>query len=159
MATIRAALLVLATLALTSAHADELRGRVVGVIDGDTLTIVDVSRHEHRIRLADIDAPEKGQPFGQRSKQSLSDICFGRQAIIEDRGRDRYGRIIGRVRCAGIDASAEQIRRGMAWVFERYATDAGLYAVQNDAKALRRGLWRDPAPVAPWQWRAQQHPQ
>ncbi len=155
MPTIRAALLVLATLTLASAHAEELRGRVVAAIDGDTMTIVDAGRHQYRIRLADIDAPEKGQPFAQRSKQALAKICFGREAVINHMGLDRYGRIIGRVRCAGIDANAEQVRLGMAWVFDRYATDAGLYAVQHEAKALRRGLWRDPAPIAPWLWRAQ----
>ncbi|MCJ9707769.1 thermonuclease family protein [Bordetella hinzii] len=138
-----------------AAHAGELRGRVVAVADGDTLTILDASRQQHRIRLAEIDAPEKGQPFGQRSKQSLSGLCFGREAVIEDRGHDRYGRTIGRVSCAGIDANAEQVRRGMAWVFDRYATDRSLYAIQDEARAARRGLWSDAAPVPPWEWRAQ----
>ena len=141
-------------LAATTAHAGELRGRVVAVADGDTLTILDASRQQHRIRLAEIDAPEKRQPFGQRSKQSLSDLCYGRDAAIEDGRRDRYGRTIGRVSCAGIDANAEQVRRGMAWVFDRYATDRSLYAIQDEARAARRGLWSDPAPVPPWEYRA-----
>ena len=141
-------------LAATTAHAGELRGRVVAVADGDTLTILDASRQQHRIRLAEIDAPEKGQPFGQRSKQSLSGLCFGREAVIEDRGYDRYGRAIGRVSCAGIDANAEQVRRGMAWVFDRYATDRRLYAIQDEARAARRGLWINTAPVPPWEYRA-----
>jgi endonuclease YncB( thermonuclease family) len=98
--------------------------------------------------------PRSGQPFGQRSKQSLSDLCYGRDAVIEDGGRDRYGRTIGRVSCAGIDANAEQVRRGMAWVFDRYATDRSLYAIQDEARAARRGLWRDPQPVPPWEYRA-----
>lgn len=109
---------------------------------------------EHRVRLAEIDAPEKRQPYGQRSKQSLSGLCFGLAAVIEDKGRDRYGRVIGRVNCVGIDASAEQVRRGMAWVFDRYATDRTLYAIQEEAKAARRGLWSDAAPVPPWEYRA-----
>lgn len=137
-----------------AAQGGELRGRVVAVADGDTLTILDASRQQHRIRLAEIDAPEKRQPFGQRSKQSLSDLCYGRDAAIEDGGRDRYGRTIGRVSCAGIDANAEQVRRGMAWVFDRYATDRSLYAIQDEARAARRGLWSDPAPVPPWEYRA-----
>lgn len=111
-------------LAATTAHAGELRGRVVAVADGDTLTILDASRQQHRIRLAEIDAPEKRQPFGQRSKQSLSDLCYGRDAAIEDGGRDRY------------------------------ATDRSLYAIQDEARAARRGLWSDPAPVPPWEYRA-----
>ncbi|HHR0450053.1 TPA: thermonuclease family protein [Pseudomonas aeruginosa] len=141
-------------LAATTAQAAELRGRVVAVADGDTLTILDAGRQQHRIRLAEIDAPEKRQPFGQRSKQSLSDLCYGRDAAIEDGGRDRYGRTIGRVSCAGIDANAEQVRRGMAWVFDRYATDRRLYAIQDEARAARRGLWSDAAPVPPWEYRA-----
>ena len=124
------------------------------IADGDTLTILDASRHQHRIRLADIDAPERKQRFGTRSQQSLAELCAGEVADVEDHGLDRYGRTIGRVSCAGIDANAEQVRRGMAWVFERYAPkDSPLYAVQADARAARRGLWQDFKPVPPWEWR------
>ena len=151
---IRAALAAVLFL-VAAAQAGELRGRVVGVIDGDTMDVLDARRQQYRIRLAEIDAPEKGQPFGQQSKQSLSDLCFGRDAVIEDKSRDRYGRVIGRVSCAGIDASVEQVRRGMAWVFDHYATDRTLYAIQDEAKSAHRGLWRDPNPLPPWQWRAQ----
>lgn len=144
--------LVLATAAI-AAQAGELRGRVVAVADGDTLTVLDSGQRQHRVRLAEIDAPEKRQAFGERSKQSLSALCFGQQAVIEDQGRDRYGRVIGRVGCAGIDANAEQVRRGMAWVFDRYAADRSLYALQDEAREARRGLWRDSAPVPPWEYR------
>lgn len=144
--------LVLATAAV-AAQAGELRGRVVAVADGDTLTVLDSGQRQHRVRLAEIDAPEKRQAFGERSKQSLSALCFGQQAVIEDQGRDRYGRVIGRVGCAGIDANAEQVRRGMAWVFDRYAADRSLYALQDEAREARRGLWRDSAPVPPWEYR------
>lgn len=144
--------LVLATAAV-AAQAGELRGRVVAVADGDTLTVLDSGQRQHRVRLAEIDAPEKRQAFGERSKQSLSALCFGQQAVIEDQGRDRYGRVIGRVGCAGIDANAEQVRRGMAWVFDRYAADRSLYALQDEARKARRGLWRDSAPVPPWEYR------
>ena len=98
-------------------------------------------------------APEKAQPYGQRSKQALSGLCYGREAIVAHTGRDRYGRTIGRVRCGGVDANAEQIKRGMAWVYDRYATDKRLYPMQAEAQADRRGLWADPAPVPPWEWR------
>ncbi len=156
---IRSAGLAVCVFALVATvQAGELRGRVVGVIDGDTLAVVDASNQEHRIRLAEIDAPEKRQPFGQRSKQSLSGLCFGLAVVIEDKGRDRYGRVIGRVNCAGIDASADQVRRGMAWVFDRYATDRTLYAIQEEARAARVGLWSDPAPVPPWEYRAAARP-
>lgn len=88
-----------------------------------------------------------------RSKQSLTDLCFGKEARIDSQGKDRYGRPIGRVCCASTDANAEQVRRGMAGVCERYVTDRSLYQVQVDAQLARRGLWADAAPVAPWEWR------
>lgn len=155
---IRAGLAVCAFALAAAVQAGELRGRVVGVMDGDTLAVLDAGNQEHRVRLAEIDAPEKRQPYGQRSKQSLSGLCFGRDAVIEDRGRDRYGRIIGRVNCGGVDTSAEQVRRGMAWVYDRYVTDRTLYAIQEEARAARLGLWSDPAPVPPWEYRAAGRP-
>jgi len=114
-----------------------------------------VSRQQIKVRLSDIDAPERKQPFGQRSRQSLAELCARRDATVLESGRDRYGRILGRVICAGVDANAEQVRRGMGWVYERYAAkDSPLYAVQAKARAERRGLWADAHPVPPWEWRA-----
>jgi endonuclease YncB( thermonuclease family) len=136
-----------------ASSAAELVGRVVSIQDGDTLTIL-VSRKQIRVRLTEIDAPERRQPFGTRSRQSLSEMCAGREARVLDQGNDRYGRTLGRVICAGTDANAEQVRRGMAWVFERYAPkDSQLYSVQREARAARRGLWHDSNPVPPWEWR------
>ena len=143
----------LAFLYLLSASAEELVGRVVSVHDGDTLTIL-VSRKQFKIRLLDIDAPERKQPFGTRARQSLADMCAGKEARIAWQAKDRYGRTLGRVNCLGLDANAEQVRRGMAWVFERYAPkDSFLYAVQTEAQNAKRGLWVDPRPVPPWEWR------
>jgi len=123
------------------------------VHDGDTLTIL-VERREVRVRLSDIDAPELRQPFGTRSRQSLSELCFGKPAVLAVRGQDRYRRTLARVTCAGTDANAEQVRRGYAWTFTRYArTDSPLHALESEARAARRGLWADAAPVAPWDWR------
>jgi endonuclease YncB( thermonuclease family) len=139
-----------------SATAGVLQGRVVAVSDGDTLTVL-VDRRQGKVRLVDIDAPESRQPFGTRAKQSLSDLCLKKEARLETSGKDRYGRTIARVICAGTDANAEQVRHGMAWVFDRYASpNSPLYAVQNEARAARRGLWGDPNPVPPWEWRRQQ---
>ena len=140
---------------LTSALglAAELRGVVVAVTDGDTLTVL-VAKRQVKVRLADIDAPESKQPFGTRSRQSLAAICFNMEARLETQGKDRYGRTIATVHCAGVNANAEQVRQGMAWVFDRYARrDSPLYAFQSEAQAARRGLWSDPSPVPPWQWR------
>jgi len=136
------------------AYAD-FTGKVVAVADGDTISVL--RDHEQvKIRLSDIDAPEKAQAFGNKSKQSLSDLCFGKTATLADKGKDRYGRTLARVHCDGIDANAEQVRQGMAWVYRRYAPkDSPLYAVEDEAKAARRGLWTDAEPVPPWEWRRQ----
>ncbi len=105
------------------------------------------------VRLAEIDAPEKGQAFGNRSRQHLAELCFEKQAVVKPRTIDRPGRTVARVECDGVDASAELVRPGMAWVFDKYVTDRILYAVQDDARTARRGLWADSHPVPPWEWR------
>ena len=134
-----------------NAHAD-FTGRVVSVADGDTITVLR-DRTQVKVRLLEIDAPEKAQAFGTKSKESLSEMCFGKTAEVVDKGKDRYGRTLARVTCDGVDANAEQVRRGMAWVYDRYVTDKTLYAVQEEAKAERRGLWQDDKSVSPWEWR------
>jgi micrococcal nuclease len=125
---------------------------VIGISDGDTMTVLH-EREPVKIRLAEIDAPEKAQPFGTKSKQALSDLCFGKQAEVVPQTKDRYGRTIARVKCEGRDASAHQVQVGMAWVYDRYVTDRSLYHVQSMARAGGRGLWADAGPVPPWGWR------
>lgn len=138
-----------------SAHAD-FSGRVVSISDGDTITVL-VERMQVKVRLVEIDAPEKAQAFGNLSKHSLSDMCFGKDALIQEQSKDRYGRTLGRVSCDGIDANAEQVRRGMAWVYRKYAPkDSPLFAVEKEAKAASRGLWADADPMPPWEWRHKQ---
>jgi len=139
-------------LAPGAARADFV-GRVVKVSDGDTLTVL-VERKEIKVRLDSIDAPELRQPYGRRAQQSLAELCAARTARVVERGHDRYGRTVGRIACDGVDANAEQVRRGMAWVFERYAPrNSPLYGLQGDARLNRRGLWSEPQPTAPWDWR------
>jgi len=128
--------------------------RVIAVADGDSLTVLRDDRQQIKVRLAGIDAPEKAQPFGNRSKQSLSDLCFDKAARLEEQGKDRYQRTLARVYCDEVDANSEQVRRGMAWIFTRYASkDSPLYAVEAEARTARRGLWADAEPVPPWEWR------
>jgi endonuclease YncB( thermonuclease family) len=142
------ALLVVAS----SAFAD-FTGRVVKVSDGDTLTVL-FNKTQVRVRLDAIDAPESGQAFGKRSRQSLAELCAAKDARVAERGKDRYGRTIGVVTCGAIEANSEQVRRGMAWVFVKYApAGSPLYALEASAKAKRAGLWADAQPVAPWEWR------
>lgn len=134
------------------ARAAELAGRVVAVHDGDTLTVL-VDRREVRVRLAGIDAPERGQPYADASRRALAARVAGRHVVVFARGRDGYGRTLGVVRVEGVDANRAQVRDGWAWVFRRYSADATLLALEEEARRERRGLWRDPQPVAPWTWR------
>lgn len=135
------------------AAAVELSGIVTEAHDGDTLTLANW-QYTYRIRLVDIDAPEMDQPYGKESRTSLFHMCVFKKAIAETAGEDRYGRTLARVTCAGRDVITEQVRRGWAWVFERYAPkNSPLYGVQAEAKAAKRGLWDDPEPVPPWEWR------
>ena len=131
----------------------DTQGLVVSVHDGDTLTVL-VVKQQVKIRLAEIDAPELRQQFGQGSKQSLAELCFQQPAHVELLARDRYGRSVGKVRCREVDAGARQVATGMAWVYDRYSKPTSpLYALQEAAKAARRGLWADNDPVPPWEWR------
>lgn len=142
-----------------SATAAELTGRVVGVTDGDTITVLVPGNVQEKIRLAGIDAPEKAQPFGSVSKQHLSDQVFDRQVVVDWAKRDRYGRIVGKVMVDGRDACIEQVRAGLAWHFKRYENEqtpedrVSYAAAEEAARAAKSGLWVDPAPVAPWDWR------
>jgi hypothetical protein len=124
------------------------------VTDGDTITVL-VERRAIKVRLAEIDAPEKGQPYGFPAKQALSGIVFGKVAIVPEQTRDRYGRTVGRVYVDGHDVNAEMVRGGHAWVYRKYAADRSLYALEAEAKAAQRGLWALPEAkrVPPWEWR------
>lgn len=133
---------------------------VIAVADGDTLT-ADCEVHSGQqtvvIRLSQIDAPERQQPWGEESRAQLSALCLHKQAVVQEESRDRYRRIVARVVCNGVDVGREQVRNGDAWVFDRYATDLALYSLQNEARARGLGLWRGSAPMPPWQWRASRH--
>ncbi len=140
-------------------NATTLVGTVVGVQDGDTIEVLDTGKHPHRIRLAGIDAPEKAQPFGQRSKQNLSGLVFGKRVEVDGDKTDRYGRTVGKIIVNGLDANLAQVKAGFAWHYKEYASeqsasDRALYASAEDvARGAHLGLWRDPKPMAPWEWR------
>jgi endonuclease YncB( thermonuclease family) len=138
------------------AFAERLAGRVVGVADGDTLTVLTAEKRQVRARLAGIDAPERRQPYGTRARQALSALAFGRSALVVVEDTDRYGRSVGRVRVGGRDVNAEMVRRGAAWVYVRYNRDPALVPLEAEARAARRGLWALPEAERPppWEWRA-----
>ncbi len=145
-----------------AAAAHTIEGRVVVVSDGDTVTLLDGLNAQHRIRLAGIDAPEKAQAYGDAAKRHLSDLVFGETVTVEFEKHDRYGRIVGKIMKDGHDASLEQLRAGLAWHYKQYQrdqsrADRGAYArMEVEAQQAHSGLWRDPAPVAPWTWRREQ---
>ncbi|CAG0904758.1 unnamed protein product [Darwinula stevensoni] len=133
-----------------------ITGLVVGVSDGDTVKVLTPEKTEIRVRLAEIDAPESKQAFGSRSKQSLSDICFGKPATLLVQDIDRYGRTVASVECDGVSAQKHQLNNGMAWVYDRYVKDRTLYVLQHSAQQGLRGLWADNDPVPPWEYRHSQ---
>ena len=143
----------LVCLSALTARAGEINGRVVSVVAGDALTIQFPSGLRVAVRLADIAAPKRGQPYGTRSRRSLAELCAGKPAVVENQAAKPDGNLAARVTCAGINANGEQVRRGMAWVDRRYANPtSGLFRLEADAREHRRGLWRHRHPVAPWIW-------
>jgi endonuclease YncB( thermonuclease family) len=118
----------------------DFTGPVIKVTDGDTLTVL-AHQKQVKIRLESIDAPESKQAFGKRSQQSLAQLCAGKEATVHDTGKDRYGRILGWVSCGSVDASSEQVRRGMAWVYVKYAKpNSPLYGFETTARTKHLGL-------------------
>lgn len=141
-----------------------LVGTVVGVTDGDTITVLDDQRNKHKIRLASIDAPEKSQPFAKRSKEHLSSLVFGRRVTVETEKQDRYGRTVGKVIIDGLDVNLAQVVAGMAWHYKKYEgeqsrTDRLLYAAaQRVAENDRLGLWSSQNAIPPWAFRLLSQP-
>jgi micrococcal nuclease len=137
--------------------ATDLDGKVVGVSDGDTITVL-VDKKPIKIRLEGIDAPEAKQSFGNRSKQALSDLVFGKQVKVKKTGEDRYGRSLGFVSTDRIDINAKMIQDGWAWHYKKYNLDSKLANLELQARAARRGLWAEPNPLSPWDFRDRQKP-
>jgi endonuclease YncB( thermonuclease family) len=137
-------------------------GRVVRIADGDTLTLLDSSNSQHRIRLEGIDAPESHQAFGTQSKRSLSDMVFGKDVTVVYQKTDQYGRLVGKIVIDGMDVNLAQVKSGMAWHYKEYereqsVKDRDLYAkAEDEARADRRGLWQDADPVEPSAFRKEE---
>jgi endonuclease YncB( thermonuclease family) len=154
-------------LAATTVYAD-ISGRVVAVTDGDTIKVLDANNTEHKVRLTGIDVPERGQPFGTASTKNLNRMVAGKQVRVESDKSDRYGRLLGKVwvqpsdcpTCGKtLDANHAQLLSGMAWWYRYYkeqqsAEDRGRYeSAEDEAKTRGLGLWVDPHPIEPYDWR------
>jgi endonuclease YncB( thermonuclease family) len=153
------AILVILFFTQQSAYSEIIKGKVVGVSDGDTVTVLDSAKVQYKIRLTGIDAPEKAQAYGQVSKKSLSDLVFNKDVEISWEKRDRYQRILGKVLLDKQDICLEQVKRGMAWHYKQYQRDQSLEdrtvydLAEKKAREAKLGLWADDAPVEPSQFR------
>ncbi len=142
------------------AFAGAMIGKVVGVTDGDTITLLVNGHDRYKVRLEGIDAPEKRQPYYQQAKQKLSDLTYREMVTVEFTKRDRYGRIVGKILRSDQDINLQMIESGLAWHYKKYAReqnpeDRTAYAqAELEARFARRGLWQDPAALAPWEYRA-----
>src|ERR1043166_75536 len=139
--------------------ANSVSGKVVKIADGDTITILDGQNVQHKIRLQGIDAPERRQDFGQVSRENLANLVFGKYVKVDYQKVDKYGRLVGKVFVAGSDECLEQVKAGLAWHYKEYENeqtpaDRELYAnAEQEAHAQKRGLWKDPNPTPPWDFR------
>lgn len=150
-------ILVALAFALSSAASADLLGRVTAVHDGDTITVFS-GQQPTRVRLANIDAPERHQAFGAVAKQTLSGLVFGRQVNVSISGTDRYGRVIGTVYAGTENINRMMVGEGMAWAYVQYLDDPVMLSLESSARVSGRGLWSatNPAPIPPWQFRRQQ---
>jgi endonuclease YncB( thermonuclease family) len=148
-------LIVLLILTSTSAIGSEIQGRVIGISDGDTFTLLTPEKQQVKIRLAEIDAPESGQPYGNKSKQALSSLVYGKDVLVRVQTKDRYGRTVGRPYIGDLDICEEMVRMGAAWAYREYLRDQRLLTLEAEAKAQETGLWglSEAQNTAPWGWR------
>lgn len=159
--TVKFLVLCLIISASTSVKAEILNGRVVGVSDGDTITVLDADKMQYKVRLSGIDAPEKSQPFGKASKKSLSDLIYDKKVTVDWHKNDQYGRTVGKVLINGIDANQWQIKNGMAWFYRKYQNELvlddrlGYLHAEEAARVNKLGLWSDTEIMAPWDFRKQ----
>ena len=150
-------------ISLNNLFSDELlSGKIISVIDGDTIKFLNLNKETIKVRLSQIDAPEfksedepkKNQNFGEESKESLTSLCEGKTGSLDIRGTDRYQRTLAILICENVNANIHQLKNGMAWVFDKYVTDYNLYEFQNTAKLKKVGIWSEEFPLAPWDFRA-----
>ena len=159
MTILRPAIFLFLLLTFPFLHAETLTGRVVRVTDGDTIVVLDTDKVQHKIRLQGIDAPERRQAFGTKSKEHLSDLVAGKTVEVDYSKYDRYGRVLGIVMVNGEDANLEQIEAGMAWHYKKYQreqspSDRVKYSdAELEARRHKVGLWRDPNAIPPWDYR------
>ena len=140
-------------LPISNVLSDPINGKVIKIKDGDTIVILDSNNDQYTIRVADIDCPEKAQPFGTKAKQFTSCEVFGKQVTIDKKNLDKYGRIVGYVMYEGKNLSIELLKVGFAWHYKYYSKDQNMANIETNAKQNRAGLWIDNNPINPYDWR------
>lgn len=135
------------------AEAKTITGTVTRITDGDTVTFTSNTGGHFKVRLNAIDAPEKKQPFNKASRRSLAKLCLNQSATVITNKQDKYGRSIGDLFCNGVSANQYQVQHGYAWVFRKYSQEQRLLALESNAHHSYIGLWSDPSPIPPWEWR------
>lgn len=139
------------------AQAEIFSAKVIVVMDGDTVMVLRDGQ-KIKIRLANIDAPEKDQPYGMQARQSLLELVGKRQIQVTTQAVDQYGRTVGLISLDRLNVNEEQVRRGMAWEYSHYHSDRAYIVLQSEAQQARRGLWQQTSPQPPWQWRKSHAP-
>lgn len=142
------------TLATFQTHAD-FTGKVISIADGDTITVLTANSNQKRIRLSNIDAPEKNQPFGTKAKDFTGSLIFGKQVYIKEDGTDQYNRVLGTVFLDNQNINKIIVHNGYAWAYKRYVKDSSYISLELDAKRHKRGLWSDKNAIEPATWRRQ----
>lgn len=146
---------ILFTLTSTNTFANEFNCKVISISDGDTFTCLTLDKKSIKVRLGEIDTPEKAQPYGQKSKSALANLIFKKSVTVSKQGSDRYQRTIGLVYLDGLYVNREMIRIGAAWVYRQYNKDKSLLKVESEARAANLGIWSQAEAeiVPPWEWR------
>ena len=139
----------------TYANSLELIGKVIKVSDGDTITLLTDDKVSHKVRLNDIDAPEKKQPFGSKSRDNLASYIAGETVTVRYKSKDRYGRVLGTIYFDNLDINLQQVKNGYAWVYKQYSKNQTYYKEEQKARDLKKGLWIEKEPIAPWEFRKQ----
>lgn len=140
----------------SSAIASAISGRVVKVADGDTITNLTPEKNQIKIRLYGIDTPERKQPYCKKAGKFTSSLVAGKDLKVEVYDIDRYGRTVGVVYVDGINVNQEILRAGFAWQYRKYCGASfcpGWFKLEQEARAAKMGIWADPNPVPPWEWR------
>ena len=133
--------------------ANAFTGKVIGITDGDTITVLNNKKQQIKVRLEGIDCPEPGQDFGNRAKQAVTALCFGKTVRVEKKGTDQYGRVLAYVYADNICVNRELVKMGLAWHYSQYNKDPKLARLQEKARKAKVGLWVQKDPVPHWEWR------